>query len=169
MVDRKAIKRLSTLAIVFTGANESRETFSQLPFASCWGSLSIFRQIDSLCRMSKCIEQPKPSRAGYTTLHSNWFVQFLTSLSLSSNLAPRARQRLALVLGEIFAQEPVPNERDSITDKFRSMRWICPTWGLAKVLTPEIYSGGPKKASQFLVLQIWGQRKHRVNSINSST
>ena len=58
MVDRKAIKRLSTLAIVFTGANESRETFSQLPFASCWGSLSIFRQIDSLCRMSKCIEQP---------------------------------------------------------------------------------------------------------------
>ena len=147
MVDRKAIKRLSTLAIVFTGANESRETFSQLPFASCWGSLSIFRQIDSLCRMSKCIEQPAraASRAAMPPFPVIGLFNFWP-LSLSfSNLAPRARQRLAMVLGEIFAEEPVPNERDSITDKFRSMRWICPTWGLAKVLTPEIYSGRPKK------------------------
>ena len=99
MVDRKAIKRLSTLAIVFTGANESRETFSQLPFASCWGSLSIFRQIDSLCRMSKCIEQPKP-RASRAAMPPPFPVIGL--FNFWPLLAPRARQRLAMVLREIF-------------------------------------------------------------------
>ena len=148
MVDRKAIKRLSTLAIVFTGANESRETFSQLPFARELVRISFDLPSDWFSVPNEQMHwTARPSRepSSYATLPSNWFVQFLTSLSLFSNLAPRARQRLAMVLGEIFAEEPVPNERDSITDKFRSMRWICPTWGLAKVLTPEIYSGRPQK------------------------
>ena len=149
MVDRKAIKRLSTLAIVFTGANESRETFSQLPFARELLRISFDLPSDWFSVPNEQMHWTSPSRepSSYATLPSNWFVQFLTSLF--SNLAPRARQRLAMVLGEIFAEEPVPNERDSITDKFRSMRWICPTWGLAKVLTPEIYSGGPKRLANF--------------------
>ena len=84
MVDRKAIKRLSTLAIVFTGANESRETFSQLPFARELLRISFDLPSDWFSVPNEQMHWTSPSRepSSYATLPSNWFVQFLTSLSL---------------------------------------------------------------------------------------
>ena len=80
MVDRKAIKRLSTLAIVFTGANESRETFSQLPRISFDLPSDWFSEwANALCKRAIT---PWTGSSPTTRLLSNWFVQFLTSLSL---------------------------------------------------------------------------------------
>ena len=92
MVDRKAIKRLSTLAIVFTGANESRETFSQLPFARELLRISFDLPSDWFSVPNEQMHWTSPSRepSSYATLPSNWFVQFLTSLSLFQPSATRA-------------------------------------------------------------------------------
>ena len=93
MVDRKAIKRLSTLAIVFTGANESRETFSQLPFARELLRISFDLPSDWFSVPNEQMHwTARPSRepSSYATLPSNWFVQFLTSLSLFQPSATRA-------------------------------------------------------------------------------
>ena len=154
MVDRKAIKRLSTLAIVFTGANESRETFSQLPFARELLRISFDLPSDWFSVPNEQMHwTARPSRepSSYATLPSNWFVQFLTSLSLFQPSATRAAAashgtRRDLCWGTRAKRAWFNHGQIQIYEMDMSHVGTCQSthsWNLL---------WRPKKASQFLVL-----------------